>query len=66
MTAIIQYNKWRILLFIGIILLAPHSPFAQTDLTNESDSTRYVNHQKESILDHLSESNMSKLELTTN
>ena len=50
---------------IGIISLISHYTIAQVDLTIIQDSM-YVNHQKESILDHLLETSMSKLEIETN
>ncbi len=56
-------NTWQMLLLIGIVLQAIPSSFAQQDSITGSDDRMYVNHQKESILDHLTESKMSELEL---
>lgn len=59
-------NVWKILLFVGIVFQAPKFSFAQNGVATEADSMMYVNHEKESILDHLLESKMSKLEIVTN
>jgi len=66
MSSIRHIKKLSILFTIGIIFLINHHASAQTDSTTIEDSSMYVNHQKESILDHLTESGMSKLEIEAN
>ncbi len=63
MNKTILQNAWQIILLIGIVLQAIPSSFAQQGSITGSEDRMYVNHQKESILDHLTESKMPELEL---
>lgn len=58
-TFIAETTFKTILLFFGLLVIIPPLAIAQED-------SSYVNHQKESILDHLTESNKSKLEIEVN
>ena len=63
---IIYLFRLRNLLVIGIISLISHYSIAQLDSTIIQDNSMYVNHQKESILDHLTEFDRSTLKVETN
>ena len=61
-----QKKLWN-LLMIGLISLISHYTSAQTNSTISHDSSSmYVNHENESILDHLTEFDMSKLAIEAN
>ena len=61
-------NKLWNLLIIGVLSLINYYTIAQVNPTiaHDSCSMMYVNHEKESILDHLTEFDMSKLAIETN
>ncbi len=60
------FIKRMSILFLGMLVLFNPSIFAQPDSTDTPNNEMYVNHQKESILDHLMESGMSQLTIETN
>jgi len=67
MNSIFYIKKLSTSFILGLIFLINLHTTAQTNgATSQDSSSMYVNHQKESILDHLTESGMSKLEIETN
>jgi len=56
-------NKLKTSLTTVLLMLFSQCVFAQAEQPILSDNLDYKNHQEESILDHLMESGMSKLEI---
>ena len=57
----------KIIVTVIVGIIVNHYTIAQSDSsTSDAPMMEYVNHEKESLMDHLTESNISKLEIKTN
>lgn len=66
MCTFFRLSKIRVIIIMSLTIVVNHYMVAQSNITVSDKPKEYINHKKESLLDHLIESKKSKLEIETN